>query len=120
GIFGRRREEVGVTANGATAVSSQPAVPLQYGDMKAALEKERSRCSELEEALQKMRIELRSLREEAAHFKAQEHVAPSTPASARQQIIMSAIVKSPERQPNPSSLLNPSSSARRKENSTPE
>ncbi|XP_051749878.1 citron rho-interacting kinase-like isoform X2 [Ctenopharyngodon idella] len=120
GIFGRRREEVGVTANGATAVSSQPAMPLQYSDMKSALEKERSRCSELEEALQKMRIELRSLREEAAHFKAQEHVAPSTPASARQQILMSAIVKSPERQPNPSSLLNPSTSARRKESSTPE
>ncbi|XP_056122652.1 citron rho-interacting kinase isoform X5 [Rhinichthys klamathensis goyatoka] len=120
GIFGRRREEVGVTANGATALSSQPALPLQYSDMKSALEKERSRCSELEEALQKMRIELRSLREEAAHFKAQEHVAPSTPASARQQILMSAIVKSPERQPNPSSLLNPSSSARRKESSTPE
>ncbi|KAK7163861.1 hypothetical protein R3I94_002543 [Phoxinus phoxinus] len=120
GIFGRRREEVGVTANGATALSSQPALPLQYSDMKSALEKERSRCSELEEALQKMRIELRSLREEAAHFKAQEHAAPSTPASARQQILMSAIVKSPERQPNPSSLLNPSSSARRKESSTPE
>ncbi|XP_016401850.1 citron Rho-interacting kinase-like [Sinocyclocheilus rhinocerous] len=120
GIFGRRREEVGVTANSAAAVSSQPAVPLQYGDMKAALENERVRCSELEEALQKMRIELRSLREEAAHFKAQEHMAPSTPASARQQILMSAIVKSPERQPNPSSLLNPSSSARRKESSTPE
>ncbi|XP_077078485.1 citron rho-interacting kinase isoform X3 [Siphateles boraxobius] len=120
GIFGRRREEVGVTANGATALSSQPALPLQYSDMKSALEKERSRCSELEEALQKMRIELRSLREEAAHFKAQEHAAPPTPASARQQILMSAIVKSPERQPNPSSLLNPSSSARRKESSTPE
>ncbi|KAI2665092.1 Citron Rho-interacting kinase [Labeo rohita] len=118
--FIKENKTVGVTANGATAVSSQPSVPLQYSDMKAALEKERSRCSELEEALQKMRIELRSLREEAAHFKAQEHVAPSTPASARQQIIMSAIVKSPERQPNPSSLLNPSSSARRKENSTPE
>ncbi|XP_016339994.1 citron Rho-interacting kinase-like, partial [Sinocyclocheilus anshuiensis] len=56
----------------------------------------------------------------SAHFKAQEHMAPSTPASARQQILMSAIVKSPERQPNPSSLLNPSSSARRKESSTPE
>uniref|UniRef100_A0A8C2G8I3 Citron rho-interacting serine/threonine kinase a n=1 Tax=Cyprinus carpio TaxID=7962 RepID=A0A8C2G8I3_CYPCA len=120
GIFARRREEVGVTANSAAAASSQSSVPLQYGDMKAALEKERVRCSELEEALQKMRIELRSLREEAAHFKAQEHVAPPTPASARQQILMSAIVKSPERQPNPSSLLNPSSSARRKESSTPE
>ncbi|XP_056130330.1 citron Rho-interacting kinase [Lampris incognitus] len=104
GIFGRRRED--------------PAVPMQYSDMKMALEKERSRCSDLEEALQKMRIELRSLREEAAHFKAQEHVAPSTPAQARQQILMSAIVKSPEHQPNPSSLLNPSS--RCKETSTPE
>lgn len=56
----------------------------------------------------------------AAHFKTQEHVAPSTPASARHQLLMSAIVKSPERQPNPSSLLNPASSARRKETSTPE
>uniref|UniRef100_A0A669C9Q5 non-specific serine/threonine protein kinase n=1 Tax=Oreochromis niloticus TaxID=8128 RepID=A0A669C9Q5_ORENI len=95
-----------------------PAVPLQYSDMKLALEKERSRCAELEEALQKMRIELRSLREEAAHFKAQDHVAPSTPAQARHQILMSAIVKSPEHQPNPSSLLNPST--RCKETSTPE
>ncbi|XP_051956572.1 citron rho-interacting kinase-like [Xyrauchen texanus] len=120
GIFGRRREEVGVTANGATLISSQPTMPVPYSDMKAALEKERTRCSELEDALQKMRIELRTLRDEAAHFKVQEHVAPSTPASARQQILMSAIVKSPERQPNPSSLLNPSSSARRKENSTPD
>ncbi|XP_030631130.1 citron Rho-interacting kinase [Chanos chanos] len=106
GIFGRRRDE--------------PAVPVQYTDMKLALEKERARCSDLEEALQKMRIELRSLREEAVHFKTQEHVAPSTPASARQQILMSAIVKSPERQPNPSSLLNPAGSTRRKESSTPE
>uniref|UniRef100_A0A6Q2WYE4 non-specific serine/threonine protein kinase n=1 Tax=Esox lucius TaxID=8010 RepID=A0A6Q2WYE4_ESOLU len=97
----------------------KPAVPMQYSDMKVALEKERTRCSDLEEALQKMRIELRSLREEAAHFKASEH-APATPASARQQILMSAIVKSPERQPNPSSLLAPSSSARCKESSTPE
>lgn len=54
----------------------------------------------------------------AAHFKAQDHVAPSTPAQARHQILMSAIVKSPEHQPNPSSLLNPST--RSKETSTPE
>uniref|UniRef100_M4AV74 Citron rho-interacting serine/threonine kinase n=1 Tax=Xiphophorus maculatus TaxID=8083 RepID=M4AV74_XIPMA len=99
-------------------ISAQPAVPMPYGDMKMALDKERSRCAELEEALQKMRIELRSLREEAVHFKAQEHVAPSTPAQARHQILMSAIVKSPEHQPNPSSLLNPST--RCKETSTPE
>ncbi|XP_016892257.1 citron Rho-interacting kinase isoform X4 [Cynoglossus semilaevis] len=118
GIFGRRREDVGTTTNGALAPQPQPAVPMQYSDMKLALEKERSRCAELEEALQKMKIELRSLREEAAHFKAQEHVAPSTPAQARHQILMSAIVKSPEHQPNPSSLLNPST--RCKETSTPE
>lgn len=55
---------MGTTTNGALAPQAQPAVPLQYGDMKMALEKERSRCAELEEALQKMRIELRSLREE--------------------------------------------------------
>lgn len=54
----------------------------------------------------------------AAHFKAQEHVTSSTPAQARHQILMSAIVKSPEHQPNPSSLLNPST--RSKETSTPE
>lgn len=54
----------------------------------------------------------------AAHFKAQEHAASSTPAQARHQILMSAIVKSPEHQPNPSSLLNPST--RSKETSTPE
>ncbi|XP_034022965.1 LOW QUALITY PROTEIN: citron Rho-interacting kinase [Thalassophryne amazonica] len=118
GIFGRRREDVGTTTNGALAPQPQPAVPMQYSDMKLALDKERSRCAELEEALQKMRIELRSLREEAAHFKAQDHVAPSTPAQARHQILMSAIVKSPEHQPNPSSLLNPST--RCKETSTPE
>lgn len=64
GIFGRRREDVGTTTNGALAPQAQPAVPMQYSDMKLALEKERSRCAELEEALQKMRIELRSLREE--------------------------------------------------------
>uniref|UniRef100_A0AAQ4S3H6 Citron rho-interacting serine/threonine kinase b n=1 Tax=Gasterosteus aculeatus aculeatus TaxID=481459 RepID=A0AAQ4S3H6_GASAC len=93
-------------------------IPIHYGDMKLAFEKERSRCADLEDALQKMRIELRSLREEAAHFKAQEHVAPSTPAQARHQILMSAIVKSPEHQPNPSSLLNPAT--RCKETSTPE
>lgn len=51
--------------NGATSMVQAPAaVPMQYSDMKAALDKERARCTELEEALQKMRIELRSLREE--------------------------------------------------------
>lgn len=51
--------------NGASGmVQGQPAVPMQYSDMKLALDKERARCTELEEALQKMRIELRSLREE--------------------------------------------------------
>lgn len=40
--------------------------------MKLALEKERSRCAELEEALQKMRIELRSLREEGKHHTASQ------------------------------------------------
>lgn len=49
-------------------------VPLQYSDMKAALDKERSRCSELEDALQKMRAELRSLREEGQKKKMQQKV----------------------------------------------
>lgn len=43
-------------------------VPLQYSDMKTALDKERAHCAELEDALQKMRTELRSLREEGETF----------------------------------------------------
>uniref|UniRef100_A0A5F9D3Y5 Citron Rho-interacting kinase n=1 Tax=Oryctolagus cuniculus TaxID=9986 RepID=A0A5F9D3Y5_RABIT len=105
------------------AKMDQPAkkkkVPLQYNELKLALEKEKARCAELEEALQKTRIELRSAREEAAHRKAAEHPHPSTPATARQQIAMSAIVRSPEHQPSAMSLLAPPSS-RRKESSTPE
>ncbi|XP_062339164.1 citron rho-interacting kinase isoform X2 [Osmerus eperlanus] len=120
GIFGRRREDVGTNVSAVGGPSGPLAAPLQYSDMKLALEKERSRCAELEDALQKMRMELRSLRDETAHFKAQEHALPSTPAAARQQILMSAIVKSPEHQPNPSSLLAPSGSARCKDTSTPE
>lgn len=50
-------------------------VPLQYSDMKAALDKERARCSELEDALQKMRAELRSLREEG-ESDVEEHKRP--------------------------------------------
>uniref|UniRef100_A0A3B3QXA9 Citron rho-interacting serine/threonine kinase n=1 Tax=Paramormyrops kingsleyae TaxID=1676925 RepID=A0A3B3QXA9_9TELE len=109
-IFGRRREDLMAS--------------VQYNDMKVALDKERARCSELEEALQKMRLELRSLREEAAHFKALEHSAPgptpTTPALTRQQTVLSAAVKSPEHQAKPSSLLAPSNSGRRKEAPTPE
>ncbi|XP_064025141.1 citron Rho-interacting kinase isoform X9 [Pogoniulus pusillus] len=105
------------------AKMDQPAkkkkVPLQYNELKVALEKEKARSAELEEALQKTRIELRSAREEAAHRKISDHPHPSTPATARQQIIMSAIVRSPEHQPTPISLLAPPSS-RRKETSTPE
>ncbi|KAG8146179.1 hypothetical protein E2320_012557, partial [Naja naja] len=55
----------------------------------------------------------------AAHRKITDHPHPATPATARQQIIMSAIVRSPEHQPTPISLLAPPSS-RRKEASTPE
>lgn len=55
----------------------------------------------------------------AAHRKATDHPHPSTPATARQQIAMSAIVRSPEHQPSAMSLLAPPSS-RRKESSTPE
>lgn len=92
GLFGRRREDL-LAAMAAQAQGQAPAqaqgpspgqvspatpvqpVPLQYSDMKAALDKERSRCSELEDALQKMRAELRSLREEG------ENAAPTTNTS---------------------------------------
>uniref|UniRef100_H3BGN6 Citron Rho-interacting kinase n=1 Tax=Latimeria chalumnae TaxID=7897 RepID=H3BGN6_LATCH len=109
GLFGRRRED--------HLMQSQ--IPLQYNELKLALEREKARSIELEEALQKTQLELRSMREEAAHLKTADHPLPSTPATARQQIIMSAIVRSPERQPNPISLLAPPSN-RRKGSSTPD
>uniref|UniRef100_A0A087XKN3 Citron rho-interacting serine/threonine kinase n=1 Tax=Poecilia formosa TaxID=48698 RepID=A0A087XKN3_POEFO len=110
GLFGRRREDV-------SPVPPIQPVPLQYSDMKAALDKERARCSELEDALQKMRAELRSLREEALQYK--DHGSTANPAAARQQIIMSAMVKSPEHQQGPTGLA-PSNSGRRKDTPTPE
>lgn len=77
GLFGRRREDLlaamaaqaqgqgqGQSPGQVSPVPPVQPVPLQYSDMKAALDKERARCSELEDALQKMRAELRSLREE--------------------------------------------------------
>uniref|UniRef100_A0AAV2M5F4 non-specific serine/threonine protein kinase n=1 Tax=Knipowitschia caucasica TaxID=637954 RepID=A0AAV2M5F4_KNICA len=97
GIFGRKREDVGTTTNGAVTPVPVPTVPLPYADMKIALERERSRCGDLEEALQRMRMELRSLREHAAHYKAQD-LGPSTPAPPRHPVLMST--KSPEHQPN--------------------
>ncbi|XP_072288932.1 citron Rho-interacting kinase isoform X3 [Eucyclogobius newberryi] len=126
GLFGRRREDIlaamaaqaqaQAQAQGqgqASAAPSATPVPLQYSDMKSALDKERSRCSDLEDALQKMRAELRSLREEAIQYK--DH---SPNPSSRQQMIMTSMVKSPEHQQGPS--LNPSSSGRRKDAATPE
>uniref|UniRef100_A0A4W3HT81 non-specific serine/threonine protein kinase n=1 Tax=Callorhinchus milii TaxID=7868 RepID=A0A4W3HT81_CALMI len=94
-------------------------VPVQYNDLKIALDKEKSRNSELEEALQKTRVELKSVREEAAHLKTVDHQPQSTPATARHQILMSAIVRSPEHQPNPSTLL-AAPSNHRKESNNPE
>uniref|UniRef100_A0A1A8E1F3 Citron (Rho-interacting, serine/threonine kinase 21) n=1 Tax=Nothobranchius kadleci TaxID=1051664 RepID=A0A1A8E1F3_NOTKA len=130
GLFGRRREDLlaAMTAQAQTQgqtpgqgqVSPVPPiqpVPLQYSDMKTALDKERARCSELEDALQKMRAELRSLREEALQYK--DHGSTTNPPATRQQIIMSAMVKSPEHQQGPTSLA-PSNSGRRKDTPTPE
>ncbi|XP_023253433.1 citron Rho-interacting kinase-like isoform X7 [Seriola lalandi dorsalis] len=129
GLFGRRREDLlaamaaqaqaqGQSQGQVSPVPPIQPVPLQYSDMKAALDKERARCSELEDALQKMRAELRSLREEALQYK--DHGNSANPATARQQMIMSAMVKSPEHQQGPGSLA-PSNSGRRKETApTPE
>ncbi|XP_068576840.1 citron Rho-interacting kinase isoform X2 [Cebidichthys violaceus] len=136
GLFGRRREDLlaamaaqaqaqgqgqgqgqGQSQGQVSPVPSIQPVPLQYSDMKIALDKERSRCSDLEEALQKMRAELRSLREEALQYK--DHSNSANPASARQQMIMSAMVKSPEHQQGPTNLA-PSNSERRKATATPE
>uniref|UniRef100_A0A8C1P668 Citron rho-interacting serine/threonine kinase b n=1 Tax=Cyprinus carpio TaxID=7962 RepID=A0A8C1P668_CYPCA len=112
GLFGgRRREDLLVPA-----VPTVAPVPLQYSDLKVALEKERARCSELEEALQKTRLELR----EVQFNKALEHSGtPATPGLARQQLMMSTKSnKSPEHQP--SSGLMSSSSGRRKDAANPE
>uniref|UniRef100_W5KF95 Citron rho-interacting serine/threonine kinase n=1 Tax=Astyanax mexicanus TaxID=7994 RepID=W5KF95_ASTMX len=112
GIFsGRRREDLlaALAAQGQT----------QYSDMKAALDKERARSSELEEALQKTRMELRE--GEKIFNKALEHGGtPATPGLARQQLMMSTKSnKSPEHQPNPPNL--PSSNvSRRKETNNPD
>ncbi|XP_056887757.1 citron Rho-interacting kinase isoform X3 [Takifugu flavidus] len=133
GLFGRRREDLlaamaaqaqgqgqgqgqGQSPGQVSPVPPIQPVPLQYSDMKAALDKERARCSELEDALQKMRAELRSLREEALQYKDASN--PTNSATARQQMIMSSI-KSPEHQQGPTSLA-PSNSGRRKEAATPE
>lgn len=62
GLFGGRRREdllAALAAQGQTQVPAVAPVPLQYIDLKSALEKERARCSELEDALQKTRLELR-------------------------------------------------------------
>uniref|UniRef100_A0A672LDL6 Citron rho-interacting serine/threonine kinase n=1 Tax=Sinocyclocheilus grahami TaxID=75366 RepID=A0A672LDL6_SINGR len=106
GLFGGRRREDLLAAQGQT----------QYSDLKAALEKERARCLELEEALQKTRLELR----EVKFNKALEHSGtPATPGLARQQLMMSTKSnKSPEHQP--SSGLVSSSSGRRKDAANPE
>ncbi|XP_061528857.1 citron Rho-interacting kinase isoform X4 [Phycodurus eques] len=130
GLFGRRREDLlaamaaqaqaqgqGQSQGQVSPVSSIQPVPLQYSDMKVALDKERTRSSELEDALQKMRAELRSLREEALQYK--DHNSSTNPATARQQMMMSAMVKSPDHQQVPPSLV-PSNSGRRKEVATPE
>ncbi|XP_055511208.1 citron Rho-interacting kinase isoform X2 [Leucoraja erinacea] len=108
-LFGRRREDPTLPAQ----------IPLQYNDLKVALDKEKCRNMELEDALQKIRVELKCVREEAAHLKTVDHQPQSTPATARHQILMSAIVRSPEHQPNPISLL-AAPSSNRKESSTPE
>ncbi|XP_056629094.1 citron Rho-interacting kinase isoform X2 [Triplophysa dalaica] len=121
GIFGgRRREELlaALAAQGQTQVPTVPPVtpvPLQYSDLKVALEKERARCSELEDALQKTRLELREVQ-----FKALEHGGPpATPALARQQLMMSTKSnKSPDHQPG--GPLMSSSSGRRKDVANPE
>uniref|UniRef100_A0A8C1MPP8 Citron rho-interacting serine/threonine kinase b n=1 Tax=Cyprinus carpio TaxID=7962 RepID=A0A8C1MPP8_CYPCA len=107
GLFGgRRREDLLVPSVPAVAP-----VPLQYTDLKVALEKERARCSELEEALQKTRLELREALEHSG--------TPATPGLARQQLMMSTKSnKSPEHQP--SSGLMSSSSGRRKDAANPD
>ncbi|TRY60554.1 hypothetical protein DNTS_026969 [Danionella cerebrum] len=123
GLFGGRRREdllAALAAQGQAQVPAAPPiapVPLQYSDLKSALEKERSRCSELEEALQKTRLELREV--QFSKVLEQHSSSPAPSALARQQLMMSTKSnKSPEHQS--SSGMMPSSSGRRKDPSNPE
>lgn len=93
-------------------------LPLPYTELKAALDKEKSRSNELEEMLQKIRVELKAAREEAAHLKTVDHQTSNGSANTQQQIIMSALVCSPGHQPSPMSLLAPPS--HRKQSATPD
>ncbi|XP_039188478.1 citron Rho-interacting kinase isoform X7 [Crotalus tigris] len=69
GLFSRRKED--------PSLPSQ--VPLQYNELKVALEKEKARSAELEEALQKTRIELRSAREEEFNRRLKERMHHNIP-----------------------------------------
>ncbi|XP_063049678.1 citron Rho-interacting kinase [Engraulis encrasicolus] len=129
GIFGARRREdllAALAAQGQGQVSPVPSVtpvPLQYSDLKNALEKERARSSELEDALQKTRMELRDGEwNQGSYTKSHDHGGtPATPGLSRQQLMMSTKSnKSPEHQPSPTPPLAPSSSGRRKDTPNPD
>uniref|UniRef100_A0A6J0V6Z9 Citron Rho-interacting kinase n=1 Tax=Pogona vitticeps TaxID=103695 RepID=A0A6J0V6Z9_9SAUR len=69
GLFSRRKEDPSLPTQ----------VPLQYNELKVALEKEKARSAELEEALQKTRIELRSAREEEFNRRMKERMHHNIP-----------------------------------------
>ncbi|XP_053135086.1 citron Rho-interacting kinase isoform X13 [Hemicordylus capensis] len=69
GLFSRRKEDPSLPTQ----------VPLQYSELKVALEKEKARSAELEEALQKTRIELRSAREEEFNRRIKERMHHNIP-----------------------------------------
>ncbi|XP_060641383.2 citron Rho-interacting kinase isoform X8 [Anolis sagrei] len=69
GLFSRRKEDPSLPTQ----------VPLQYNELKVALEKEKARSAELEEALQKTRIELRSAREEEFNRRLKERMHHNIP-----------------------------------------
>ncbi|XP_070571678.1 citron rho-interacting kinase-like isoform X2 [Ptychodera flava] len=80
-----------------------PGLPLQYKDLQQNLEREISRRVQLQEQLNKMKVEMQAAKREVVLAKAKHgDIVSQTPCS---QGVVSAIMLSPSHQPSASSLL---------------
>uniref|UniRef100_A0A8C4QQ41 non-specific serine/threonine protein kinase n=1 Tax=Eptatretus burgeri TaxID=7764 RepID=A0A8C4QQ41_EPTBU len=92
---------------------------LSYGDLHAALEREKARTADLEESLQKVRLELKASQEEVIQLKNADSQTSNCSSGSQQQLIISALVRSPGHQASGAlSLLAPPS--HRKQSATPD
>uniref|UniRef100_UPI00358F69EE citron Rho-interacting kinase isoform X2 n=1 Tax=Myxine glutinosa TaxID=7769 RepID=UPI00358F69EE len=109
GLFGRKGKE-GLLQQGLAA---------SYGDLHTALEHEKARTTDLEESLQKVRLELKASQEEVIQLKNADSQASNGSSGSQQQLIISALVRSPVHQASGAlSLLAPPS--HRKQSATPD